>query len=225
MKNYKKNEKSQTIRSIKEDFDYYLDDSNPLTNKVSEEVSKDLDPDWTRLQISLCRQYGDQRFVLGLKIGIFGLDSLCLVTGLSWDILGHDSTKALCPTKLFKEVDDYRERFGNQSRDQLGLSARRVGRDNPKLSWDNMGRNFQEFFCPVLQKKDSYTTMLFKGVDDYRERLRKQYCDQPAISTYPDESQLESLCPLPRDIYLQETVGRKKKVYPNNKKPPVLVAR
>ena len=90
MKNYKKNEKSQTIRSIKEDFDYYLDDSNPLTNKVSEEVSKDLDPDWTRLQISLCRQYGDQRFVLGLKIGIFGLDSLAL--SCHWTVLGHSGT-------------------------------------------------------------------------------------------------------------------------------------
>ena len=120
-------------------------------------------------------------------------------TGLSWDTLGHeDSTKALCPvtktkgsytTKFFKEVGRER-RLDKQNGDQSGFSARR---DNPKMSWDNMGRNFQEFFCPVLQKKESYTTKLFKEVDDYRERLSKQPCNQPGFSAYLDESLLESL--------------------------------
>ena len=58
MKNSKKNKKSQTIRLIKEDLDLEMDFLGDSIT-VSKEVSNDVDPDWTRLQINLRKQYGD----------------------------------------------------------------------------------------------------------------------------------------------------------------------
>jgi hypothetical protein len=55
----------------------------------------------------------------------------------------------------------------------------------------------------VMQKKESYTTKLFKEVDDYSESLRKHYANQPSKR---EQSLLESLCPVTWDNY-QGTVG------------------